>query len=172
MQDAQVYQDYQEHTRFKFHTECRRGIQVSRRVVKPHRKCPVLHTCNITSSCFSHQLQAIKWSVVIRSIAVKPPVAKGLTYYWVMSDFIFTHLLKKKNFFKFSCSNASSPNALYSCHLWKKAREHLEKVAKECINSFKTASVEEWIELLVSVFETQTSCLFVFYMWMYNVYFA
>lgn len=56
-------------------------------------------------------------------------------------------------------------NALYSCHLniLKKI-----KVAKECINSFKTASVEEWIELLVSVFETQTSC-FIFYMWMYNV---
>lgn len=74
IQDAQVYLDYPGHTLSKFHTECRRGMQ------------------------------GIKWLVVIRGIAVKPTVVKGLAYYWIMSDFIFTLMF----FFKFNFSNANS----------------------------------------------------------------
>lgn len=46
----------------------------------------ITHHCTV----FFHPLQAIKWLVVVSGIAVRPTVAKGLTYYWIMSDFVFT----------------------------------------------------------------------------------
>lgn len=83
-----------------------------------HKKHPVLHTVHETHryTIFFHPLQAIMRPVVIRGIAVKLSVAKGLTYYWIVSDFISVSLVFF--FFKvFDCSNASSQNAPYCRHV-------------------------------------------------------
>lgn len=53
IQDAQVCQDYQGHTLFKFHTKCRRGKQVGHHVVKIHEKFPVSQPHNSSLHHFS-----------------------------------------------------------------------------------------------------------------------
>lgn len=76
IRDSQGYQDYQGRTLFKFHTECRRGMQVSHVSSKSfvslqHHKC--------TAQIFPFlQLQEIK-RVEVQSIAVAPAAAKGQT---------------------------------------------------------------------------------------------
>lgn len=73
---------------------------------------------------FFHPLQAIKWLVVVRSFAVKPAGAKGLTYYWIMSDFIFTQIC-------FRCSTvAMQVKSIRSLLLQsvEKVKRQLEKI--------------------------------------------
>lgn len=111
-QDAQVYQDYQGRTLFKFRTMCKSGKQVCvcvclLRAAKSLRKRPGVktHTSLSLVICFLRQFQAVNWSVAARGIAVKLAEANGLKYYWVKSHFIFFFF--SCFIFRISCSKAS-----------------------------------------------------------------
>lgn len=87
IRDSQGYQDYQGRTLFKFHTECRRGMQVSH--VSSNSFVNLQHLkSKCTAQLFPpfHQLQELKRVDVQRSIAVTPAVAKGQSCSSILSD--------------------------------------------------------------------------------------